>query len=357
MWPTVEAWPRGPSASSGPVPSTSRSAGRGVASILWTADEGDHRGLLPVPGDRAGGRGRVLRAAVAAAAGPRAGRVDRLRRRLDRPGRRRTRCRTASSTARATSSPPTVVTDVIEQDPARRLRRRPVRPRLDRLPDRPVVGLAGAERLHRHLLDHVRARRHARHHPHPGCCRSACTSSRCSSASSSSRWCWPARPCSASVLPDQVDFLNSLYWPVATLLSVVSLTSLYHISVPVRTPWRRDLPGALLAIAIWFLGSFVVRWIIGKCVGGASIYGPLATPIVLLIWLYVHLHRGAHRRRAQRGRRVGVAAPGVAEARGAGSRPRPDSSSRTPAWTPARSSCRRTGHREKSVGRGRRDRR
>jgi membrane protein len=89
------------------------------------------------------------------------------------------------------------------------------------------------------------------------------------------------------ILPEQVDFLNSLYWPVASLLSVISLTSLYHISVPVRTPWYRDLPGALLTLAIWVLGSFAVRWIIGISVGGASIYGPLATPIVLLIWLYV----------------------------------------------------------------------
>jgi membrane protein len=89
------------------------------------------------------------------------------------------------------------------------------------------------------------------------------------------------------LLPRQVEFLNSLYWPVASLLSVISLTSLYHISVPVRTPWYRDLPGAMLTLAIWFLGSFLVRWIIGISVGGASIYGPLATPIVLLIWLYV----------------------------------------------------------------------
>jgi membrane protein len=68
---------------------------------------------------------------------------------------------------------------------------------------------------------------------------------------------------------------------------VVSLTSLYHVSVPVRTPWRRDLPGALLTLVIWFAGSFVVRWIISKSVGGTSIYGPLAAPIVLMIWLYV----------------------------------------------------------------------
>ena len=89
------------------------------------------------------------------------------------------------------------------------------------------------------------------------------------------------------LLPDQVDFLHSLYWPVAIVLSLLSLTSLYHVSVPVRTPFYRDLPGAVLTIAIWFLGSFAVRWIISVSVGGTSIYGPLATPIVLLIWLYV----------------------------------------------------------------------
>ena len=89
------------------------------------------------------------------------------------------------------------------------------------------------------------------------------------------------------VLPEQVDSLDRLYWPVASLLSVVSLTSLYHVSVPVRTPWRRDLPGALLTLLIWFGGSFVVRWIISISVGGTSIYGPLAAPIVLMIWLYV----------------------------------------------------------------------
>jgi membrane protein len=88
------------------------------------------------------------------------------------------------------------------------------------------------------------------------------------------------------VLPDQVDFLDKLYWPVASVLSVASLTTLYHLSVPVRTPWRRDLPGALLTLVIWFGGSFAVRWIIGVSVGGTSIYGPLATPIVLMIWLY-----------------------------------------------------------------------
>ncbi len=89
------------------------------------------------------------------------------------------------------------------------------------------------------------------------------------------------------LLPEQVGFLESLYWPVSAILSIVSLTSLYHISCPVRTPWRRDLPGAGLTVLIWVAGSYVVRWIITISVGGASIYGPLAAPIVLMIWLYV----------------------------------------------------------------------
>jgi membrane protein len=89
------------------------------------------------------------------------------------------------------------------------------------------------------------------------------------------------------MLPNQLEFFNSLYWPVASLLSVLSLTSLYHISVPAQTPWRRDVPGALLTLVIWFLGSYVVRSIISVSVGGTSIYGPLTAPIVLLIWLYV----------------------------------------------------------------------
>lgn len=91
----------------------------------------------------------------------------------------------------------------------------------------------------------------------------------------------------ADILPKQVSFLNALYWPVAPLLTIVSLTSLYHVAAPLRTPWRRDVPGALLTLTIWFGGSYVLRWMIALSVGGTSIYGPLAAPIVLMIWLYV----------------------------------------------------------------------
>jgi membrane protein len=88
-------------------------------------------------------------------------------------------------------------------------------------------------------------------------------------------------------LPSSVEVLNALYWPVVVIVTVVFLTSLYHVAVPVRSPWWRDTPGALLALVFWIVGSGVLRFVIQKSVGGPSIYGPLATPIVVLIWLYV----------------------------------------------------------------------
>ena len=89
------------------------------------------------------------------------------------------------------------------------------------------------------------------------------------------------------ILPEPWDALIVLYWPLVTLLTVGSLTNLYHVSTPRRSPWLRDVPGAVLTLVIWVLASFVVRGTIAASLsGGTSIYGPLSAPIVLLIWLY-----------------------------------------------------------------------
>ncbi|KGN33283.1 membrane protein [Knoellia sinensis KCTC 19936] len=88
-------------------------------------------------------------------------------------------------------------------------------------------------------------------------------------------------------LPDRLDFLTYLYWPVVSLLVIAAFTSLYHVSTPVRSPWTRDVPGAILTLLIWVVASFAVRGSIAASLDGASIYGPLSAPIVLLIWLYM----------------------------------------------------------------------
>ena len=89
------------------------------------------------------------------------------------------------------------------------------------------------------------------------------------------------------ILPHPWDALILLYWPLVTLLTVGSLTNLYHVSTPRRSPWVRDVPGAVLTLLIWVLASYIVRGTVAASLnGGTSIYGPLSAPIVLLIWLY-----------------------------------------------------------------------
>lgn len=90
-----------------------------------------------------------------------------------------------------------------------------------------------------------------------------------------------------AILPREWDWLIVLYWPLVFLLTVGGLTSLYHISTPRRSPWLRDVPGAVVTMVLWIVASFVVRGTIAASLGGGtSIYGPLSAPIVLLIWLY-----------------------------------------------------------------------
>ncbi|TPQ23867.1 YihY/virulence factor BrkB family protein [Streptomyces sporangiiformans] len=78
-----------------------------------------------------------------------------------------------------------------------------------------------------------------------------------------------------------------LYWPVVILLSIVFLTTLYHVSVPVRSPWVEDVPGALVALGMWVLGSFLLRIYLTTAIEGPTIYGSLAAPVAVLLWIGV----------------------------------------------------------------------
>ncbi|MET0450142.1 MAG: YihY/virulence factor BrkB family protein [Aeromicrobium sp.] len=91
----------------------------------------------------------------------------------------------------------------------------------------------------------------------------------------------------ADALSDRWSFLKVFYWPAVLLLSVGFLATLYHLAVPVRKRWRFGLPGAAFTLLLWILGSYFVRWALGFSTGGTSIYGPLAAPIAVLLWLYV----------------------------------------------------------------------
>ncbi|MFF8828098.1 YihY/virulence factor BrkB family protein [Streptomyces sp. NPDC015131] len=87
------------------------------------------------------------------------------------------------------------------------------------------------------------------------------------------------------LVPWGTEVVAVLYWPVVILLSIAFLTTLYHVSVPVRSPWIEDVPGALVALAMWVLGSFLLRIYLTSTVEGPTIYGSLAAPIAVLLWI------------------------------------------------------------------------
>ncbi|MEZ5162074.1 MAG: YihY/virulence factor BrkB family protein [Marmoricola sp.] len=89
-------------------------------------------------------------------------------------------------------------------------------------------------------------------------------------------------------MPKQLNFLNSMYWPTVLVLCICFLATLYHVSVPVRTKWRFNLPGAVFTMICWIFGSYLLRVIlVGTAANSTSIYGPLAAPIAILLWLYI----------------------------------------------------------------------
>ena len=91
-----------------------------------------------------------------------------------------------------------------------------------------------------------------------------------------------------SVLPARFEFLMGFYWPTVIVLCVCFLATLYHVSVPVRTKWSFNLPGATFALGSWVLGSALLRWVLTVTAADSrSIFGPLAAPIAVLLWLYL----------------------------------------------------------------------
>ena len=91
------------------------------------------------------------------------------------------------------------------------------------------------------------------------------------------------------VAPDTVatatlDLLSLLYWPTLVL---AGLATLYHVGVPWRTPWLRDLPGAVLAMAVWLLASAGLRAYLAVSGQDDEVYRQLSTPIAGGLWLYV----------------------------------------------------------------------
>ena len=90
------------------------------------------------------------------------------------------------------------------------------------------------------------------------------------------------------VLPVRSEFLMTFYWPTIIVICICFLATLYHVSVPVRTNWSFNLPGATFALGAWVAGSALLRWVLTVTAADSrSVFGPLAAPIAVLLWLYL----------------------------------------------------------------------
>jgi membrane protein len=81
--------------------------------------------------------------------------------------------------------------------------------------------------------------------------------------------------------------VSAAYWPGLLVLAVVSVTTLYRLSLPERVRWARQLPGGVLAVGIWLAGSLLLRTYLAEKVHADTFYGALAAPLAALLFFYI----------------------------------------------------------------------
>ncbi len=92
----------------------------------------------------------------------------------------------------------------------------------------------------------------------------------------------------ARLLPDTwrdgvTSLIGWLYYPVLGVVLVLALTTLYRLALPAKPPWRRGLPGALLAAVVFLAGVSGLRVYLNGITSTGYTYGALAAPIAFLL--------------------------------------------------------------------------
>lgn len=75
--------------------------------------------------------------------------------------------------------------------------------------------------------------------------------------------------------------------PVAAAIMVAWAGAVYHLAPNHHTPWRWDLPGALLASGLWALLSVGLRLYLAVAAGANQVLGILGGALTVVLWLYL----------------------------------------------------------------------
>jgi membrane protein len=91
----------------------------------------------------------------------------------------------------------------------------------------------------------------------------------------------------SSWTPNLLNTVNTYYYPVVLTVIVLGLTTLYKAALPRSLPWRRLLPGAVLAMVVFAVSAFGLRIYISAITSAGYTYGALATPIAFLLFAFL----------------------------------------------------------------------
>jgi membrane protein len=96
----------------------------------------------------------------------------------------------------------------------------------------------------------------------------------------------------ADIFPDRQRatasaVIHDAYYPTIVVLLLLGLTTLYHLAPPRRLPWRRGVPGAILAMLIFLGGSAGLRAYITFILSHNHAYGTLAAPVAALLFFFI----------------------------------------------------------------------
>lgn len=92
---------------------------------------------------------------------------------------------------------------------------------------------------------------------------------------------------SEDLRPTVSGVIHAGYYPTVVVLLLLGLTTLYHLAPPRRLPWRRGVPGSVLAILVFLAGSMGLRTYITFILDHNHAYGTLAAPIAALLFFFV----------------------------------------------------------------------
>jgi membrane protein len=78
-----------------------------------------------------------------------------------------------------------------------------------------------------------------------------------------------------------------LRWIITIATFVTGLESMYYLGPHARHSFWSTLPGAAVAVGMWFLGSFGLSFYLDHLSNYNKTYGSLGAVIGLMLWLYI----------------------------------------------------------------------